>query len=283
MHVITKILVVFAAVLSVLLAALAISYSTNAPRITSQLLNERLSKETAMRQLDAANAANVEQVAGLQKQLDDVANQLGALRRDKEGLMLDNAKLLAQAKTAEAAALAVQARIDQLAATGQTQATLIDAMYKEVSKLRENELKYAQREIEYTDRFNDLNAQLEVARETNRALQEQIAQIQADRARQGGSAVTSAPGTPRTASTPIVAQITNVRKDVSGDTLAQIDAGTSDRITQGMKLSIVRGTDEFLGWLEVTDSTLNESVGKVTVKNNTVQVRPGDRVLTAAR
>ncbi len=280
MHWLTKMMAVFAAVLSILLAALAVAYSTNAERITSALQKERQDAASYQRQLeDERSAFSVEKV-NLETQLANIADEARAIKGENERLALENGRLLADTKTAEASALAIQSRIDQLAATGQTQATLIDSMYQEVSHLRDNELLYAQREIQLGERINDLSGQLEVATENNRALQERLVDLQrqmdtSTRLASGGSGAASPYGR-------VEARITDVRRDpVSGKLMAQINAGTSDRIQTGMQLSISRG-NEYIGRLTVDTATLNEAAGQIDTFNLKTEAKKGDLVWTGA-
>lgn len=278
MHVITKILVVFAAILSVLLSALTIAYSTNSQRVVAGYSAAKLEAETARTQLAAEKANQIAELGTRDTQITDLTNQLEDARADREQLKLDNGKLLAQTKVAEAAQMTVQARIDQLAAMSQMQASLIESMYQEVGRLRESELRYAQREIEFTDRFNDLTAQLEVARETNRALQEQLVSVQ------GATKSTSptAVGAARPAGSEIRARVTNVRTDTSGALLAEINVGSSDRVSKDMKFMVTRG-DQFIANLVVDRVDLNEAVGRIDTLNRPVTVLPGDVVKSVPR
>ncbi|TVQ30900.1 MAG: hypothetical protein EA376_11600 [Phycisphaeraceae bacterium] len=277
MHWLTKILAVFAAVLSILLAALSIAYSANADRITSQFQSERLAKEEMRTQLQAERAAQAGRESSLQGQIDDLEVQSREMRRDKELLQREQGRLLAEAKTAEAATLAIQSRIDQLAATGQTQASLIETMYDEVARLRQNELTFAQREVQLADRVNDLSAQLEVAMESNRALQERLADLR--RQLDTGTAVASSGRDARDrVHSPVTARVTNVRRDpASGAIMAQIDAGTSDRIEPGMELTISR-ENRFVAKLVVETADLNVASGRIDTLNRGGDVRRGDLV-----
>lgn len=280
MHVITKILVVFAAVLSILLSALTIAYSTNSQRVVAGYTAAKLEAETAKTQLASEKANQIAELSSRDTQITDITTQLEDARADREQLKLDNGRLLANAKLAEAAQMTVQARIDQLAAMSQMQASLIESMYSEVGRLRQSELRYAQREIEFTDRFNDLTAQLEVARETNRSLLEQLASVQGASSAPGSGA--SSAQAARPAGSEIRARVTNVRTDTSGSIMAEINVGSSDRVSKDMKFMVTRG-DQFIANLVVDRVDLNEAVGRVDTLNRPVSVLPGDIVKSIPR
>ncbi len=277
MHIITKILVVFAAVLSILLAALSVAYSTNAREIRSTYQDLRLAQQALQQELNAERTDFQAQLSERESRIDALREQLADLRGEKEALERDNSRLLARVKEAETQAISIQSKVDQLAATNQTQTNLIDVMYGEVSKLRESELRSTQVEIELADRVSDIAAQLEVAREMNRALQEQLADLQEE-----GGAVASREADSFAATRPIRAQVTNIRQDTSGQMLASIDAGSADRIRPGMELSVTRG-NEFVGKLRVVDVDLNNAAGVVDTLNRSTEVRVGDVVYSTIR
>lgn len=288
MHIVTKILVVIAAVMSILLAALTIAYSANADRITNQYTAMQAEAASAMTTLQEERTTHSVEVQSLQQQSDQLAQQIEGLQREKESLLRENNQLQASAKTAQTEAMTIQARIDQLSATAGMQASLIQNMYDEVGNLRDQELRSAQQEIQLTERINDLSGQLEVAVETNRALQERIVELQsqlADASVGGGAAVSAGRGGDRQAAArvPFQARVTNVARDpASGRLLAEIDAGSSDQLQAGARLMITRGSD-FVANLRLTNVELNEATGAVDLLGRDVDVRAGDLVQMISR
>lgn len=274
LHAVTKILVVFAVVLSILLSALTVAFSANAERIKDQYKAIEARAASVQSQLQSTESRHAEDRARLQTEVDSVNQQLNETLTEKASLQQQASRLLADVTQAKVELAGVQARIDRLASMSQTQATLISSYRDELSKLRGEELKGKQREIQLADRVNDLNGQLEVAIETNRALQEQLAELQQS---VGGSAVASSNGQPAIAQA-IRARITEVRSGPSGELLAQIDAGSNDRLSADMELTIVQG-DEFAGVLKLTKVDLNEAVGRIELAQGRV-IHPGDFVTT---
>ncbi len=278
MHIITKIFVVFAAILSVLLSALSVAYSTNAERITSALRAERAGVASAKAQVAEQAAKGAAERAMLNQRIDDLMRVVREREGDLTNFERDNQRLLADAKQAQTGQMSVLSKIDQLGATVSTQASLIQSYREEVQKLREEELRSTQREIELSDHISDLSGQLEVAIETSRALQEQLVELR-DQAGSSGPAVASDPR----AGQPVRARITEVRRDpASGNMLAAIDAGSNDRIREGMEMSIIR-RGSFVAKLVVQSVTLNTAVGRVDTLHRAVEVQPGDLVTVVAR
>lgn len=277
MHPVTKILVVLAAVLAIALAALSVAVTTNAQRIGEKYLAETMKRETISATLQQAVADSSAELARLQSESEMLRQQTSDALKEKEVLQRENNQLLADAKTARLDADSIQARIDQLAATSQTQAELLDSMYSEVSSLRESELRSSQQEIQLADRISDLSAELEVAIETNRALQERLASLQPGG---GGLPQGSRTNAPRG---PVYGTITDVREDASGRMLAEVNLGSADRVEEGMKLTIFRG-NQYLGNLVVDNVDLNVAIGEVRIPGNqSFDVRRGDRVRTRIR
>jgi len=280
-HVVTKILVVLATILSILLAAMSVAFTANADRVRSEIERLRTMEDAQSRTLQAKEAASGAARDRLEDRIAELNDELARVSREMLALQQDNARLMADAEGARAEAAAVQAKIDQLASTVATQSELISSYRSEVTSLRDKELRYARREIELSDRISELAGQLEVAQETNRALQERLAEAQFAEGRPGGRVAAGATGS---ASGPVRAQITELRRDPStGSTLASIDAGANDRLRRNMELSIVRG-NEFIGKLTLETVDLNESVGRVDLLGNRqATVRPGDLVVTSLR
>lgn len=274
MHAVTKILVVFAVVLSLLLSALTVAYSANAKRIKSQYTDIQARANSYQAELQREQSKQAEDRARLQAEIDAVNQQLNETLSEKASLQQESTRLLADLKQAQVELQGVAARIDQLAAMSQTQAMLITNYRDELSKLREDELRSKQREIQLADQINDLGGQLEVAIETNRALREQLAELQ-----QAAGGTTLAFGADRPAlGQPIRARVTNVQQAPNGKLIAEIDAGTNDRLGPGVELTIVQD-DKFAGVLRLTSVELNEAIGEIRL-NQGRQIRTGDLVTT---
>ena len=280
MHVVTKILVVLATIMSILLAAMSVAYTANADRVRTAYESMKTRENAQVQTLSAKSAAEGTARQRLEEHTTELNDELARVNREMLALQQDNARFMADAEAAKAEAVAVLAKIDQLAATVATQSQLIASYRSEVTTLRDNELRYSRREIDLADRINELTGQLEVAQETNRALQERLAEAQFNAGRPAGTAT----GTRSAAAGPVRAQITELRQDpASGSTLASIDAGSNDRLREDMELSIVRGS-EFIGKLTLQTVDLNEAVGRVDLLGNRqATVRPGDIVVTSLR
>lgn len=280
MHPLTKVLVVLGALLSIAVAAFTIAYTANAERLRGDLLNERELARAAQDQAARTNTSAATEKTRWETDKAALGNQIADLDARLAALQRDNARLLADLKGQEAAALTTQAKIDQLSATNQTLSSLIAKYRDEVTTLRQNELAYSRREIELSDRASDLSGQLEVAVENNRALQEQLVELRDQLANQSAG-ITSGKGTGTIkASIPIRARVTGVKQGPNGDVLVQIEAGTSDQLRERMELTLVRG-NTLLGKVILQAVDTNESVGRVDFLGRpAAEVMAGDMVVS---
>jgi len=283
LHIVTKFLVVIAAILSMVLAGLAIAYSHNADRIVAEL---NIQRDRAAKS-DATAAAEASQRAAESQSLQDKIKAIEASLQEQTAkvtsLLSENTRLLAEANSLKQASVTHSAQINDFTAVVQTYQNLQKAQSEELNTLRKKELDASRKEIELSDRINDLEGELSVTREANRSLQEQLVALQEqfDRVQAGGGAVPgSSPGDGVYLRAPagFQARVTDVRLD-AGATLVEIDAGVSDKLKGGMSLNITRGS-AFLAKLVLTEVQQNRSVGRVDFlgKDGAVQVSKGDVV-----
>lgn len=277
MHILTKFLVIMAAVLAILLSGLSIAYSSNAQRLREAIDAERANAAAASGTAASEMAAHATIRDEFEAKLKSLSESVQSLNQSIAQLQGENAELLADKRRLELETSAYQARIDQFIALSEAHAKLDEARAAELEELRQKQLSYARKEIELGDRINDLAGQLEVSQETSRSLQEQLvsSRQELDRAKSGG--LTDASGLKKAPPT-FRGRITNVtRDDSTGSTMVTINAGTNDRLTEKMELNIVR--DGFLAKVVLTRVDLNTAVGTVNFLGRDVQVQVNDLVM----
>lgn len=287
MHILSKIFVVFAAILAVLLAGLTMAYAVNADRITADYDAERVRRLEADTSRQAEVAAASAERTRLNAQLSDTANALAAKEAEIRELQTTNAREIAAKREALAQAAEIANKTKILEETARTQAKLIEGYRTEVTALRDNEIQFRQRELELEDRINDLESQREVFEQTVRALQEQLTEVRNTLAAAQGGATTTASGAasqPFVDSGPMItARIESVERDpASGVLYARINAGSNDRIRDNMQLYIGRN-NEFVGHLVITQTDLNFAIGRIDLLGRSVEVRQGDTVMSRLR
>lgn len=279
MHTVTKVLVVFAAILCVLLAALTMAYSVNADRIVAAH-----NSEVALRTATESSAKNqmaqaAEEQAHLNQDIQQLNSQKTQLGTQIASLQTERTKLLQDVAAATNARDAIVNQVDQLAATNKTQALLIDSYRNEVTKLRENELTYRKREIELVDRLNDLESQREVQDGSIRALQEQLIESKRLLDAAGGPVQTrSQSDAPIRPSFPVSGKVTEVMTDPANQKpMAVVNVGTNNQIRENMQLMIARG-NEFIANFTVKQVDLQWARGEINYLGRKVTVQQGDTV-----
>jgi hypothetical protein len=280
-HIVTKVLVVFAAVLAVLLSALTMAYAVNSDRIVASINSERNKRDVIETQLQLTKAQVRDEQLALSRQLEEVRREAAARDGRIRELESERARLLTNVEKEANRAEAIRGEIGQLNASVGTLTRLTENYRDEVTQLRENELGYRRREIELVDRINDLESQREVLEQSTRALQEQLAE--ARRAIEQGVPTAEGARTPGfTPSIAINGRVTNVIRDTAtGKPMAMINVGANNQVRENMQLVITRN-GQFVGNLIITRTDLQWSLGEIDYLGRNIDVQAGDIVQTLA-
>lgn len=281
MHILTKILVALACILSVFLAALTIAYSANADRIVADhaQLTARLAAAEAAAAAEKITAGDLQ--IRMTAQLEQARQELAEAQSRVRQLMTDNAKLMAEKMQAVAGRESLDAKIKEMGETIKLYHSLIQNYAAEVGRLRDNELKDRERRIELDDRIADLESQRDVLQQSVRELQEQLAEARAV-IEQGVRGTAAARATEPFVSTgPLVrGRIEQVQTDPgTSRVLAAINVGSSDGVREQMLFRIVRG-GQFIGNLVVTRVDARTAVGTIDTLGRPVSVAAGDEILS---
>lgn len=282
MHILTKIFVVLAALLSLLVSALAITYSINAERISDEFGAARRAEDAATTALRLAEENHKLEVTQLRGQLETRNVELADLRGELDESRYDAQRLAAEKRAAEAQTAAVQSQVRELGVTADTLTKLVETYRDEVTNLRDQELTNRDQRLDLEDTIADQSSRLQVFEQTVRALREQLAdarqqieELGSGRAvaRNGGAAA------PRTIpGTVITGTVEDVRDDSeSGRTLVQVDLGSNDGVSALTELDVVRGQN-YVGTIVVDEVDLQASVGYVRLTNGNLKIRRGDQV-----
>jgi chromosome segregation ATPase len=280
-HILTKVFVLFAAVLSIMMAALAISYSVNADRITADYRDAQANAESAILAQSALSAAHGQEKSALQDDLTRLQDELASRDADTRRLEASNSELRIALRQAEAGRESISSKIAQLGVTTETQAKIIDEYKSELSRLREAELSYRDDKIDLEKSLSDYESQVIVYEQVKRALQEQLAEVRMALANavNGTTTTTGVAQGPEEIPNLVRGSIDELVNDPqSGDTIVKINLGSNDEIRENTLLYIHRGNNVFLGELVIFRVDLNHAVGRIayTVANQTI--REGDQV-----
>jgi len=279
-HVLTKVFVVIAAILSVALSALVIAFAVNTDRIREDYQNVASAKAAIEAQSSGASALYEQERTRLNSSIEQYARDAASNEAQIRGLQNNLSTLTTDKNKAESERDSITAKISELGETTKTQATLISSYRDEVTTLRKAELDYRQHALDMDNRLNDLESQREVLEQNFRALQEQLAE--AKRAVSGSPAAGVVSGAADQAfvySGPrIQGRVEEVRADTTtGKTFLKVTAGTNDKVAKNMKLYVIRG-DQFIANIIVTQPDMKWSVAEVTLVNKGAAVQVGDLI-----
>lgn len=283
MHVLTKILVVFCAVLSLLLAALTMAFATNADRIRANFDSERALRLSSEAESRAQIAAAASAAATAEARLQASENDKTSLHESLSQLRSDATARRTELERAKADSDAIRNQTSQLNATAETQAGLIKSYREEVTRLRDELVTASKREIDLVDRINELTGQREVLEQNARALKEQLEEtklsLQSSSSGAGRLAGAAAVTEPREFSGPLVrATVTEVTATETGE-LVTINEGSNRGLRENTLLHVIRGND-FVASVVLVRVEPGSSVGRVTLTAKGKNVLRDDVVLS---
>lgn len=269
MHVVTKILIVFCAILSLILAALTMAFATNASAIRRSVGDEqarRIAAETAV----ASNAQQWAQEKLAEADRRKTAETAQATAEARVATVeAERTDIRSQLEAARANAAAIQSQIAQLGATTDTQAALIKAYRDEVTALRAAMFTSGKKEIELVDRINDLESAREVLEQSARALKEQLEELklvnQSLQQNGGVASTTAATNIPRELPGPLVrARVVETFRSPAGEDMVVIDEGSNRGLKENIAMNVTRG-DQYVAGIVITAVEPGRSIGKVTL------------------
>jgi hypothetical protein len=277
-HIVTKILIVFCAVLSLLLAALTMSYAANASILRANVNYEKNAAATAMAEAHLMQTQSGKLQGDLELQTRSLQDMIASQVKEISTLESERTDLRSRVQQAQADADRGQSQIAQSMAAAQTQTALIKNYRDEVTTLRDQMLAREKREIELLDKISDLSSSREVLEQSARALKEQLEEIKLQnqslqQAAAGGGAVTNMAATmPREMAGPLVrARVTKVFKNPAGEDMVVINEGSNRGIKENVLMNVSRN-DGFVASIVITTVEPTQSVGRVSnVRTSPVQ------------
>lgn len=279
MHLVTKILIVFAALFAVLLAALAMAFSYNAQVIRDSVAAERTEKMAAVVSLNESQTSMQKEVANAKQTSEQAVAALNAMRNDYATAMNERSKLQADLKTAQLDAARFMNESSGKDARLQTLTQLVASLNDENGKLRSEYVRLSKEQTETQVRLADLESQIQVATQNLRATQEQMADMVAAANKAGNTASTARTGTEIVTGPIITAKVSKTAKAPSGDDLAFISAGSAAGVKAGQRLNIIRG-GKYIGALIILTADVNEAVGRIDTLGTSNTVMADDTVLS---
>lgn len=262
MHILSKVFIVFAAILSVLLSALTIAYASNSNRLVTEYQTASARATSASTALGLERTQSSERAGVLAAQMAEIQGGVAALQSQLATLQRERSQLEGDLQAAMASRDALESNISQFRETIETQTNLIAEFRRELTTLRDAELAFRRHRIELEDRISDLESQNEVLTTTNRALQEALARAQA---LLGGSQPAGSARTP--GGRDVSGRVSRVSTDsVTGRQFVEISLGTNDGVRVGSRVVIQR-PGVFIANAEVTRVELQSCVAEIRQTN----------------
>lgn len=279
MHLVTKILIVFAALFAVLLAALAMAFSYNAETLRDSINAERAQNAAYVVSLNASQTTWQTDLANAKTKLEQAAKEKSDMEKDLATAQNERAKLMAdlRAKELEAASFMNESKGKDTRLATMTQ--ILASLNEENASLRGEHVRLSKEMTETGVRLADLESQNQVANQNVRSLQEQMADMVAAAAKKNTTASTGSFGTEITTGPLITARVSKIAKAPSGDDLAFISAGSQAGIKPGQRLNIVRG-NKYVAGLVITNVDVNSAVGRIDTLGTSNTVAAEDTVLS---
>lgn len=282
MHILTKVFVLFAAVLSILMAALSISYTVNADRIVGDYTNAMAAKEKAEGELSVFKATQGQLISSREEEIRAAREELASREADTRRLEAANSELRINLRQAESARESITAKIAELGIAVETQAKIIDEYKGELTRLRQAELDYRDEKIDIEGQLSDLESQVIVYEQVKRSLDEQLEELRlalnSAQGNRGGAPVANRPID--IAGPQIRGSVDQVMADpATGQLLVQINLGSNDRVRENSRLYVHRG-NTYLGELIVFQVDLNHAIGRMGYTAEGQRVRADDQVLS---
>ncbi|MCH7960986.1 MAG: hypothetical protein IIC49_01495 [Planctomycetes bacterium] len=278
MHWLTKMLVLFVAVLSLLLSALTMAFAVNVDRIRTDYQNERDRRITSETDAEAAISQASQDKQRLVSEMAAVQSERDLLKARLNDLEAQNGLLIVEKRRAEDLLASLGAKIGGLGESVRTLTAQNAAYREEVLSLRQAEYGYRTREISLEDRINELEASEEVLQQDRRALLEQIAELQ--------DVIASAesgtePGAGPVIGPPIQGRVVEIKTETeTGRIYARINVGTNDKVQERMRFSVLRDRTEFVGYLTITKADLQWAIGQFDDLDVGKKIQNGDLVLS---
>ena len=286
MSFLTKLFVVMAVILSLLLTAATIVY-VNKDDFNRQALEQTraqlvAAQENARRAEDRATAAQ-QNATAIQQQANAQATAASdALTRADQKISQLNVDL---AKSSSQAA-AQQLDISRLTEALNASQAMSNRMTEEVARLRGTNDQLVQQSSELNASVSDLTNKLEVTERERRNLAEQLTQASAevDRltrvARGAGLTPAQEEIAAQRSGLPAINGVVRDRRTIAGNEYATISVGSADGVQRGMEFKVIdRQSGNFLGSLIVDSVEPQEATGRL-FGPNVAQIRPGVEVRT---
>lgn len=284
----TKILVVFVTVMSVLLVALVVPYVAQTEDYASQI--STLKSEAAAASLSARVAEQEKSaVQDVAAQASKLLNQrVTTLTKEMNQLREDHAQASSNVLLGERKLAQLEAELSRLSAAAVQDANLLTLTTSDLKDTREALVDAKTKLVQLSDRNNELESQRDSLNRQVRRIGEQMVGLEQDNIALRDS-LARVPASLRTdistgdqAQTPIessnaIAGTITLVENAAGTQLVQVDVGSKDGVQENMKF-LVHRDDLYVGTFVVDRVESAIAAGRMTLSKS--QVLAGDQIYT---
>lgn len=293
MHFLTKLFIVIVSLLAIALVPLVVVYTFNENSYEAMYLDAKASEAAQGAMLEQAeasfNATNIRKEAQLQEKADEI-RQLQANLNSRERELR---RIESQLADADSRQNSIEADISTLSTAVSANQVLTESLIDELRGLRGEVLLAERQKVELDEALRDSRAQLDVAVQARRAVQEELQRLKDEQAvamdkisrylaRYGDIGEDSTAMVGAIADANLDATIVQVGR-TSDETLAEINVGSRDGVKVGWVVPIgYRG--RFIARLRITHVDINRSTGVVEMEDPDTRgkVEIGHRVMIRA-
>jgi TolA-binding protein len=293
-NVVTKIFIVLVSLLAVLLVPLVAVNASNGAALKKRIIDLKGQVTEASAMTDAESASRQRAEAELQQQIRDLEVHRDQVQQSNTTLQGTIANRERELNGYDSRMASFEASLKVLTETDRSKAQLAEALVGELREVRDRAISSERRIVDLQEYLGDVENQLEVADAARRQLQEQVVRLSEDKDHAVGTiakyvafvgelpearAGATSGGARVPADRDLSATVIAVRRSADG-TLAEINAGTRDGVTDGWVLAITDGS-RFVGNLRIIETDINRATGVIELEDVAArgEVKPGMRAI----
>jgi hypothetical protein len=281
MHVLTKIFVVLVSLLAVMLVPLIVVYTANEDsyqKLHQQAQDRALAARSALTKAEEGFGI---QVAQKDAEIERLTGEVVGLQKVLGERQVEIRRLETSVAENEVVNDQILSRLSTLAKSVEAGEMLTSSLIDELRELRRDALASQRQKVELDEALRETTAQLDVAEEARRFLQEELQRVKEEQARAfddlgryvaqyGRLADSTRASTGTLPDKALVAGVTRVRQQ-SGQHLVEIDAGQRDGVKKDWKMTIGEG-GRFVATIRIIEVDINRSVGVVETRNGSIEI-----------
>lgn len=181
MHLLTKIFIVLVALLAVMITPLVAVNAVNESSFKDKWMSAEQKRGAALEQLDGEQQARMAEAAAAAIQAKELEIRIAELQKDYDSSVAETRRMQGELASARSGQEDIRARIGLMAQTQQAQQKLSMTLVAELQALRSRAVDAERQAVDLEEELGIVRSQLEVAQAARRALQEEVQQLNDER------------------------------------------------------------------------------------------------------